>query len=161
MNKIFILFFSLLTACNSAPTLDEDTGDNPNVAFKIIAKGQHSNISLANQLVIKNRADWLQLLKINGDTSIINKKNSKSFAIDFSDNIVIALFAGQQPTGGYSIGVSHIKKVNDNLFVTLSFTEPNKNDNVSLALSQPYIFLSTEKIDGKVIFLTPKQKLNY
>lgn len=158
MNKFFIIIFIAfsLSACatNNAGYFDDGSGDNENVAFKIIAQGQHSNISLANQLVVKNKNDWLQLLKINGDTAILNSKNSKKLAVDFDDKIVIAVFAGQQPSGGYSVSISSIKRVNDNLLVSLKFSEPDNNASVTLALTQPYIMLATDRVDGKIVFLS-------
>lgn len=143
----------IVTSCatTSSSSIEEDeTGDNLNVKFKTISQGQYSNISLPNQLVIKNKKDWLRLLKIQGNTQ--GFKNTK---IDFYENIVIAIFAGQQPSGGYSVGVSNIKRIDSNLYVTVTFTEPAKNESVSLALTQPYIMLATEKVEGKIIFLAP------
>ncbi len=160
MNKflVFTAFILNLSACASSNDFfDDGTGDNPNVAFKIIAQGQYSNISLANQLVIKNKKNWLRLLKINADSTILDSKHAKNLAIDFDDKVVIAVFAGQQPSGGYSISISNIKRVDDNLLVTLHFKEPGNNSNVSLALTQPYIMVSTDIVDGKIIFLAEKK----
>jgi len=159
MNKFLIYINALLlvlsiSACSTSPTVtteDEDIGDNLNVRFNIISQGSHSNISLPNQLVIKNKKDWQRLLLIHNDP-----KTSRTPSINFQDKIVIAIFAGQQPSGGYTVGVSNIKRINENLFLTLSFTEPKRNDPVSLALTQPFIILSTNKVEGKIIFLTPK-----
>lgn len=159
MNKflavLFIAVILSLGACSTSSTefFDDGTGDNPNVAFTVIARGQYSNISLPNELVIKSTKDWLRLLKINGDTSILTGKNSKSLAIDFDEKIVIAVFAGQQPSGGYSIDITNIKRVDNNLLVTLKFNEPGRNESVSLALTQPYIMVSTDQVEGKIIFL--------
>jgi len=159
MNKFLITINALLlllsiSACATPPTVtieDENIGDNLNVKFSIISQGSHSNISLPNQLVIKNKKDWQRLLLIHNDP-----RTSDSASIDFQDKIVIAIFAGQQPSGGYTVGVSNIKRINENLFLTLSFTEPKRNDSVSLALTQPFIILSTNKVDGKIVFLTPE-----
>jgi len=157
MNKLFPLVVALLftlSACAIPSTnneIDDQTGDNPNVKFKVVAQGIHSNISLVSQLVIKTKADWNRLLKIHAGN------NATSLAtIDFNDDIVITVFAGQQPSGGYSVGVSKIKKVDDNLYVSLTFTEPKQGDPVTLATTQPFIFLSTEKVEGKIIFLADK-----
>ena len=151
-----ILLFSLIAliasscATTSSPPADDGTGDNLNVKFDIISQGQHSNISLPNQLVIKTKNDWLRLLKIQGNTQDFKNAN-----IDFYEKIVIAIFAGQQPSGGYSVGISNIKRIDSNLYVTVTFTEPTAKQSVSLALTQPYIMLSTEKVDGRIIFLAP------
>lgn len=149
---IFVLITLSLSSCavTTTPPFDDGTGDNLAVKFNIISQGEFSNISLPNQLVIRNKTDWLRLLKIQGNTEGFKHAN-----VDFYDNIVIAVFAGQQPTGGYSVGVSNIKRVDSNLYVTVTFTEPKKNETVSLALTQPYIMISTAKVDGKIIFLAP------
>lgn len=157
MNRLFplITLFLLLSACaTSTPenTFDEASNDNPNVKFKILAQGIHSNISLVNQMVIRTQKDWMQLLKIHASTNAASLPT-----IDFSNNIVIVIFAGQQPSGGYSVGVSNIKRADDNLFVSVTFTEPKAGSTVTLALTQPYIFLVTEKVDGKILFLAKKK----
>ena len=148
----FIALSSCATSSNSNIEDDEE-GNNLNVKFEVLLDGAFSNISLPNQLVIKNSKDWLRLLKIHGNTNGIKKKN-----IDFDDNIVIAIFAGQQPSGGYSLNVTNIKRIDENLFVTINFHQPAQNEKVGLALTQPFILISTKKVDGKIIFLAPPSK---
>jgi len=155
LKKILLAVFSFcfvsLLSCSTGNTItdpDEDFIDNPNVKFNIIARGHYSNISLANQLVIRNTKDWQQLLKINGDASLTTLP-----AINFDEQFVIAVYAGQQPSGGYAVEVTNIKRLDDNLFVSVALTEPEKNENVSLVLTQPYIIVATQSVDGKVIFL--------
>jgi len=145
----FIALSSCATSSNSNIEDDEE-GNNLNVKFEILLDGSFSNISLPNQLVIKNSKDWVRLLKIHGNANGI-KKNK----IDFDDNIVIAIFAGQQPSGGYSLNVTNIKRIDDNLFITVNFHQPAQNEKIGLALTQPFILLSTKRVDGKIIFLAP------
>ena len=148
----FIVLSSCATSSNSNIEDDEE-GNNLNVKFKVLLDGSFSNISLPNQLVIKNSKDWVRLLKIHGNINGIKKKN-----INFDDNIVIAIFAGQQPSGGYSLNITNMKRIDDNLFVTVNFHEPSQNEKVSLALTQPFLILSTKKVDGKIVFLAPPSK---
>ena len=145
----FILLSSCATSSNT--NIDEDEeGNNLNVKFEVLLNGSFSNISLPNQLVIRNSKDWLRLLKIHGNTQGIKKKS-----IDFDDNIAIAIFAGQQPSGGYSLNITNIKRIDENLFITVNFHQPTQKEKVNLALTQPFIILSTKKVDGKIIFLAP------
>ncbi len=146
---LFYLYFFLLTSCatNNTIILDEDS-DFANPPFRIIAQGQYSNISLSRQLVIKNRQDWQRLWNIHR-----LQPDLKRPYINFSNDMVIAVFAGQQPSGGYAVGINHLKRMDNNLYVSVTFKEPGRNETVSLALTQPYIFIATEKIDGKVIFI--------
>lgn len=149
--KLLLLFLSiLLTSCATTEVTQpvEDNIYTINAAFNIVARGQFSNISLERQLIIKNKEDWQRLWNIHrGD------RKNQSPKINFNDKIVIAIFSGQQPSGGYAVGVSQMKILDDNLYVGVTFKEPQQGDQVSLALTQPYIFVSTNKVDGKVIFI--------
>ncbi len=149
--KLLLLLLSiLLTSCATTEVAQpvENNIYTINAKFNIIARGQFSNISLERQLIVKNKEDWQRLWNIHrGD------KKNKSPRINFNDKIVIAIFSGQQPSGGYAIGISQMKILDDNLYVGVTFKEPQQGDSVSLALTQPYIFVSTNKVDGKVIFI--------
>lgn len=163
MNKRYNIKYSfllisllLMSACSTPSTSnfdDDESTDNLNIAFNTLLQGQFSNISLPNQLVIKTSKDWRRLLKIHGDI-----KNLKKQKVDFYDKIIIAIFAGQQPSGGYAVNVTNIKRIDNNLHVTVSFHEPGNNESVSLALTQPFILLETDKVEGRIIFLAPPSK---
>ena len=160
MNKLkhhylltLLFSFIALSSCATSSNLniDEDEeGNNLNVKFEVLLDGAFSNISLPNQIVIRNSKDWLRLLKIHGNTKGMKKKS-----IDFDDNVVIAIFAGQQPSGGYSLNITNIKRIDENLFITVNFHQPAQNEKIGLALTQPFIILSTKKVDGKIVFLAP------
>ncbi|VAW97102.1 hypothetical protein MNBD_GAMMA23-1262 [hydrothermal vent metagenome] len=149
LNPLLYFLFFLLTSCGTTNTGSSTENELYTIAvnFNVIANGQHSNISLARQLVVKNKSDWQHLWDIHSG----NKKQQRP-RINFDDDMVIAIFAGQQPSGGYTLGVSRLKKLDDNLTVLVTFKEPPQDGVVSLALTQPYIFISTAKVDGKVIF---------
>ncbi|MBN4080414.1 protease complex subunit PrcB family protein [Beggiatoa alba] len=151
---LLIACILLLTGCtsgsNSAGSFEDENemGHYPDIDFKIFSTGSFSNISLPQQLVIRTKKDWLHFWKIHNDGQGLKRPK-----VNFDQNMVIAVFAGQQPSGGYSVGISHLKQHDENLYVMLSFTEPKPGELVSLALTQPYILISTENIDSKVIFL--------
>ncbi len=150
LNPLLYFLFFILTSCSTTSTNpdNDDALYTINANFKIIANGQYSNISLTRELVIKNKKDWQRLWEIHSG----NQKKKRP-RINFDDNMVIAIFAGQQPSGGYALGVSSLKSLDENLTVSVTFTEPPQNEQVSLALTQPYIFISTAKVDGKVTFV--------
>ena len=167
MNKIIYILrtknffiatsFLLLMACASNDTsniepANDDLSYNPSVKFKILSQGQHSNISFPNQFVFRNLQQWKQSWSIHGGGN-----TSTLPTVNFENDIVIAIFAGQQPSGGYLVGVSNIMRKNENLFLTITFKEPKPNENVSLAHTQPFIFISTAKVKGNVIFLAGKK----
>jgi len=52
--------------------------------------------------------------------------------------MVIAVFQGQQPTGGYEIKIEKIIETRDKLRVYIKETIPDSSDMVTQALSSPY-----------------------
>ncbi len=149
LKPLLYFLFVLLTSCATTNTdLSDDQLYTVNVKFNIVAQGQYSNISLPRQLVITNQSDWQRLWQIHGG----NQKQQLP-QINFDDNMVIAIFAGQQPSGGYVVGINGLKRLDENLTVLVTFREPQPGEQVSLALTQPYIFISTAKVDGNVRFV--------
>jgi len=158
LNLLLVLCLNLtLFAC--ATTKNSDTHEsedeiiqnNLNVKFRTLSQGAYSNISLANQFVIRNQKEWQRSWDIHNGRNSNNRPD-----VNFENDFVIAVFAGQQPSGGYKVGISNITRKDQDLFVTLTFTEPGRNEKVSLALTQPYIFIATRKVEGKIIFLAGK-----
>ena len=76
--------------------------------------------------------------------------------IDFSKNDVIAVFAGNQPNGGYSIRIASVEETTwEGLparIVHLKTSEPSAGSFNTMAISQPYHIKTTPKITGKSFF---------
>ena len=58
-------------------------------------------------------------------------------AIDFTRDLVIAVAAGQRPTGGYEIAVDHVRQSNEELTVEVVETTPGPNCLTTPSLTQP------------------------
>ncbi|WP_417352677.1 protease complex subunit PrcB family protein [Flavobacterium alkalisoli] len=71
--------------------------------------------------------------------------------VDFDNNNVVALFMGQKPSGGYSIGIDNVKIENKTAFVKVKTTKPKAGENVTMALMQPYCIATITKTN-KVTF---------
>jgi len=72
--------------------------------------------------------------------------------VDFNRNMVIALFAGERPTGGYSIRISRIKQASLQLQVFYQETAPQKKSRVIQAFTQPFHMRVIEKSAMPVTF---------
>ncbi len=59
-------------------------------------------------------------------------------AIDFSKEYVIAVFAGEKPTGGYVVEASSVTDDGESRVVTVTLTSPGKGCMVTEALSAPF-----------------------
>ena len=120
-----------------------------NVNFEVIEKGFNSGHSEKKNYVVDNEDEW-------GD--LWNKVNSIVIPqpelpdVDFNNEIVIAVFQGEKPTGGYSIEI--IKIVEDNkIIVFYKEFSPEPGDFVTQALTQPYHIVKIKKSDKEVVFV--------
>src|SRR3972149_3467453 len=71
------------------------------IKFDTISKDAYSQQVAKEYFVIKDKESFNQLLAIitNGNSVITNKN------VDFSKEIVVGVFLGEKPTGGYSIEI--------------------------------------------------------
>lgn len=58
-------------------------------------------------------------------------------AVDFTRDMVVAVAAGQRPTGGYEIAVDRVRQVNGELTVEVVETTPGPNCITAASLTQP------------------------
>ena len=58
-------------------------------------------------------------------------------AVDFTRDVVVAVAAGQRPTGGYEIAVDRVRQVNGELTVEVVETTPGPNCMTTTSLTQP------------------------
>jgi hypothetical protein len=58
-------------------------------------------------------------------------------AVDFTRDVVVAVAAGQRPTGGYEIAVNRVRQANGELTVEVVETTPGPNCMTTTSLTQP------------------------
>lgn len=91
--------------------------------------------------VVRNEAEWKELLDAIG-------AESRPPSLDFSRLTVVALFAGERPTGGYRIQVDGV--VEDpakarKAIVRYRVVPPARDALVTQALTYPYIVIAIER----------------
>ncbi len=115
------------------------------VEFETLSIGYNSNIVDPSHYVVKGQDRLEEVLdKINGN---------KVMEINFDKNMVVAVFQGQQPTGGFEIKIREIIETDDNLNVYIEESKPGPSDIVTQALSSPYHIVKLEKIEKEVEFI--------
>jgi hypothetical protein len=70
--------------------------------------------------------------------------------VDFTQHVVVALFQGQQSSGGYAIRVSDVETVGDDVHVTVERTSPAPGSLVTLALTSPFQLATVERRSGQL-----------
>jgi hypothetical protein len=115
------------------------------MSFTTLHRGTNSQIDTARTVVIRKAADWPALWREHaGDT--------KPPAVDFAKAMVIAVFAGMRPTGGYAVEITQIESRDGGVVVTYRERRPSPEDIVTQALTAPFHIVSAPAQAGPVTF---------
>ncbi|MDZ8032665.1 protease complex subunit PrcB family protein [Nostoc sp. DedSLP04] len=124
-----------------------------NVDFTTIARGSDSGYQSASQMVIDNSERWIDLWQQHTSNA---EPPPPIPQVDFTRNSVVAVFAGEKPTGGYSVEILSAEtsgsQTQEQLAITVQHRQPGAGDFVTEALTYPYHIIRIPKIDGKVVF---------
>ncbi len=100
------------------------------VPFTELAQGVHSSVSVRTNYLITSETQLAKLWKM------IDARG-KTPVVDFTTHDVIAVFAGKEPTAGYTIAVSKIDYANTRQ-VTVTLTSPGGNCMLAQSVTAPY-----------------------
>ena len=106
----------LLAGCAST------SSDNSGIV--VLASGSHSNMKDQQYMDIHNQADFDAMWQ----KAFVNQSGAPAKpVVDFSKDMVLAVFIGDQPTGGYTIRLNNTDASGDNVDVTVLVTQPGQN----------------------------------
>ena len=99
------------------------------IEIRRMGQWTHTGISEARRLVIRDANAWAEFWS---ELGVGDRP-----AVDFSQDLVIAVAAGQRPTGGHEIAVTQVTQSNGELRVEVLETSPGPNCMTTSALTQP------------------------
>ena len=125
-----------------------------NIDFTTIARGSDSGYQSASQImVIDNSEQWIDLWQQHTSNT---EPPPPVPQVDFTRYSVVAVFAGEQPTGGYSVEILSAETsgspTQEQLAITVEHRQPSAGDFVTEALTYPYHMITIPKIHGRVVF---------
>jgi len=106
-----------------------------NVDFSTIAKGTCSGYPTANRMVINNTVEWVDIWQQHCSDQIPPPPVPD---VDFTQYQVVAVFAGEKPTGGYSVEITNVEATNSQLVTIVKSYEPQADDIVTEAFTHPH-----------------------
>ena len=74
-------------------------------------------------------------------------------SVDFSRDMVVALFMGERPTGGYAIEVTQIERTDAGLSIRYRTRHPDPSAMQTQALTQPFHLIKLARVDDSVTFV--------
>jgi protease stability complex PrcB-like protein len=111
------------------------------VSFKTIAKGLRSGIREPSQIAICSQSEWQKLWRQHTSTSTVPAPLP---VVDFDKEIVVAVFLGEKPSGGYGVEISSAEVVGSSLTVFVKETSPKPGAIVTQAINQPFHIVRIE-----------------
>lgn len=124
------------------------------LSFETIDKRFYSGHTEEKKYVITETKDWSNLWSRVKSTSYPKPQLP---SIDFTKEIVIAVFQGEKNTGGYEIEITKIVENKRDLTVHVKEVSPGPKGSVSQAFTQPYHIIKLQKTGKKVKFIVNKK----
>lgn len=98
-------------------------------AIRRIGQWTRTGINEARRLVIRDANAWAAFWS---ELGVGDRP-----AVDFSRDLVVAVAAGQRPSGGYEVAVDRVSQTNGELTIEVVETSPGPNCMTSSSLTQP------------------------
>jgi hypothetical protein len=121
------------------------------VQIRRIGQWTHTGISEARRLVIRDANAWAEFWS---ELGVGDRP-----AVDFSRDLVIAVAAGQRPTGGHEIAVSKVSQTDGELRVEVVETTPGPNCMTTSALTQPVDVVVVQGVSSKSWSFVQRQEV--
>ena len=109
------------------------------VNLTTIAQGTDSNYPTASQRVITGTAAWINLWRQHSSEPVPK--------VDFTQEQVVAVFAGKKPTASYSVNITRVENSNSHLVITVEYH--HSEDIVTLPITHPYHIIKSPRITVK------------
>lgn len=137
----------LLLAFPSGSFADEVSGGD--VSFATVSRGIISGIVDRSLLAIRTPEEWQQLWQRHSTTLAPPPAMP---VIDFSREMVIAVFLGSRRTGGFGIEILRVERKGEKLQVFYREVSPPVGAMVPQVLTQPYHMIQLPRVDGEIVF---------
>jgi hypothetical protein len=116
----------------------QETGTGP----RTIEKGEQSNIDSARQVLVRTEAELRRLWAQHAPDRPVPK-------VDFSREMVVAVFMGSRPNAGFSTAIVSATAANGALMVRYTENRPGPGTVTAQILTFPYHLVAIPKADVK------------
>jgi hypothetical protein len=118
-------------------------------SFSTIERGSASGITRPTTLAVKSEDEWRRVW---AQHASVRAPMPSPPQIDFSREMVIAVFGGERTTGGFTVEVTGIELSAGITRVTYREGRPPPDSLLTQALVQPYHLVRTPRVEGPIIF---------
>ena len=105
------------------------------LTFRSLGKGYRSGVRAPLQVVARNQGEWAALWRQHVSNDLTSRPPP---AVDFDKEVIVALFLGDKPSGGYDVQISRAEQSSDALTIYYREKSPSPGSMVTQALTQPF-----------------------
>lgn len=147
-----VLISGLLLSCASGPAHGDSSSRRP--VFETVARGSQSGVLNQREVLIESEYAFDRLWReIHAGRSPLPRKPS----IEFETVQIAAVFAGEKPSGGYSIEITALQTEEEHLTVYFREQGPAPGDIVTQALTHPYHIIQFPRTEREIRFRSRSQ----
>lgn len=142
-SKAIPLLMTLAFSFNSTAM----AGGSEAVAFSSIDNGTVSGIEDKSQWLIRTDEEWKSFWSKHKSTET---PPAQAPRVNFKSEMVIAVFAGTKPSGGYTAKVGHVTSSDESITVDAVLNKPKPGSMNSQMMTQPYDIVKCRQFPGKL-----------
>ena len=162
MKKLFFIVFIIIFAgCKTTVKTDVKNSSFDMSDFKTVSKGMlfgdgEERINKST-LIIRDKKAWEMLTeRMNTVNNVSN--NFKGLPIDFSKEIVVAVFDQIRTSGGFTTTVFQVQYINGETKIVYTIEKPKATDMVTKVMTQPYHLIKLRKREGAITIINKDQE---
>lgn len=141
--KAIPLLIALVFSFNSTAM----AGGSEGVAFSSIDNGIVSGIEEKSEWLIRTDEEWKSFWRKHKSTET---PPTQAPRVNFKSEMVIAVFAGTKPSGGYTAKVAHVTRSDESITVDAVLNKPKPGSMNSQMMTQPYDIVKCRQFPGKL-----------
>ena len=120
-------------------------GMQSGASLRTLGKGAQSNIETPRQAVVRTAAEWTALWKQ-------HDYDKPAPAVDFSREMVLAVFMGSRPTAGFSVEITSVDTRDGAIVASYHESAPPRDAITAQILTSPFHMVAVSGHKGEVRF---------
>jgi hypothetical protein len=115
------------------------------MSLTTLAADQMSAVAASRQVVVKTAAEFEKLWREHAP-------GRPAPTVDFTKNMVIAVFLGSRPSAGYSVEITEVRREGEALVVTWAERSPGRDQMAAQVMTAPAQLVVVPQFNGQVRF---------
>ena len=117
----------------------------PAQTMTTLAKGAHSGVETPRQVVARSAVEWKTLWQAHA-------RDQPAPEVDFTRDMVVGVFMGTKPTGGFGVEIVGTRRDQDSLIVEYRETRPGRGAITAQIITMPFHLVAIPRFAGDVRF---------